>query len=136
MNEAEIQQKARPRRGAVLVAGAAVAGLAVWGGVAVLSDDDPNLDPAVVAFQGECTAEGAVGSVTNNDGDDVTAVVEVSFLDIDGVFIHKASATRPGIAPGASEDFELEFDASLAPDDVGEYTDCEISVPSVFRFNR
>lgn len=123
------------KRAGLVIAGSVVAGLAVLGGVVAFSDDDPNLAPTVVAYEGSCTDEGASGSVVNNDNDHVTAVVEVSFFDADGAFLHKASATRPGIAPGESSDFELMFDETLSPEGAGGYDDCEISVPSVFRFN-
>lgn len=126
-----------PRKGRMIAVVAVVAiGGAAWGATTLLNDPDPNLDPSVVELTSSCTGTGAAGTVSNLDEGDVTAVIEVEFLDADGVFLHKASATRPGIAPGDSVDWELDFDASLTPEGAGDYADCVVSVPSVFRFNR
>lgn len=129
------KHRARNRRRGIV---AAVVGVAVVGGgvFAFMGDDDPNLDVNLVSLEADCTESGAAGTVTNLDVDDVTAVIEVEFYGPEGEFLHKASATRPGIAPGASSEFSLDFDASVSADSEIEYTDCALSVPSVFRFSR
>ena len=119
-----------------LIAGLAAVGIVGAGAFVLTSDPDPNLDPSVAAVESECTADGANGVATNNADVDATIVIEVEFYDEAGTFLHKASATRPGLAPGDEVDWELLYDASLASDGTGDYVDCVVSVPSVFRFNR
>lgn len=119
-----------------LIVGLAAVGIVGAGAFVLTPDPDPNLDPSVAAVESECTADGANGIATNNADVDATIVVEVEFYDEAGTFLHKASATRPGLAPGDEVDWELFYDASLAPDGTGDYMDCVVSIPSVFRFNR
>ena len=138
-SDTEVERSSAPRKFSPRAKIAAVVvGVAVLGGgvVASMGDDDPNLDVNLVSLEAECTQSGAAGVVTNLDEGDVTAVIEVEFYGPDGEFLHKASATRPGIAPGASSEFSLDFDASVSADPDAEFEDCTITVPSVFRFNR
>lgn len=113
-----------------------MAGAVGWAAVSMLGDEDVNLDPSMATVAAECTADGARGTVTNGSSVDATVVVEVGFYDEDGAFLHKASATRPGIPPGESRDWQLEYRPDLAAADTGEYTECRASAPAMFRFSR
>lgn len=113
----------------VLVVGVAIAALVV------AAQESDTLDPTLaLATLETCGADGAAGTVENNADHSATPVVEVEFSDpVTGTFIHKGSVTSPGMDPGESRPWQIEYRPDLYDTDVTEPS-CAVSVPSLFRF--
>jgi len=115
---------------AMVAIGAILIGAVV---IARLSHSDL-FDPSLAEVTLEsCDESGATGTVTNRAGGLATPVVEVAFYGPGGEFIHRASVTRPGMEPGSSAEFSIEFRPDLHDSDVTQPV-CEASVPTMFKF--